>query len=192
MFDIHAHICDPIFDPDRSEVLKHAQSQGIQAIVVVGDDFSSSKAVLEFCEHFNARSSFSDLILLPCIGIHPSKVICAPSSTPFFRNENQNEVIPTCVENLGQREDCSCSMPDQGLGDQKASVVEQQQQPQEEDATDRQIREMISLIRENRNKIVGIGESLYVCFPLKLTNIFQSIFQLVSISPLFSSMEILE
>ena len=37
LVDVHAHICDPDFDHDRSDVLARAHQAGIAAIVAVGE-----------------------------------------------------------------------------------------------------------------------------------------------------------
>jgi TatD DNase family protein len=42
--DTHAHLCDPVFDPDRSEVLRRAVEAGIEAIIAVGENLSDAKS----------------------------------------------------------------------------------------------------------------------------------------------------
>jgi len=41
--DTHAHICDPVFDADRGEVLDRADRNGIGGIVCVGEDISDAR-----------------------------------------------------------------------------------------------------------------------------------------------------
>ena len=41
--DTHAHVCDPAFDEDRSEVLERAGEESIIAIIAVGETLSDAK-----------------------------------------------------------------------------------------------------------------------------------------------------
>ena len=41
--DTHAHICDPVFDEDRSKVLERAADAGITAIIAVGEDLADAR-----------------------------------------------------------------------------------------------------------------------------------------------------
>jgi Tat protein secretion system quality control protein TatD with DNase activity len=43
LVDTHAHICDPVFDDDRSEVLARAGDVGITAIIAVAEDLSDAR-----------------------------------------------------------------------------------------------------------------------------------------------------
>jgi TatD DNase family protein len=43
LVDVHAHICDPAFDPDRAEVLARAQRAGVAAIVAVGENLNDAR-----------------------------------------------------------------------------------------------------------------------------------------------------
>ena len=43
LVDVHAHICDPAFDPDRAEVLARAQWAGLTAIVAVGENLNDAR-----------------------------------------------------------------------------------------------------------------------------------------------------
>ena len=45
--DTHAHLCDPVFDPDRDEVLKRATAAGIGAVSLVGEDLKDARRNLE-------------------------------------------------------------------------------------------------------------------------------------------------
>jgi len=47
LVDVHAHICDPIFDRDRSDVLARARSAGVEAIISVGENHSDACKNLE-------------------------------------------------------------------------------------------------------------------------------------------------
>ena len=43
LVDVHAHICDPDFDPDRAEVLARAGQAGVAAIVAVGENLDDAR-----------------------------------------------------------------------------------------------------------------------------------------------------
>jgi TatD DNase family protein len=62
--DCHAHIADPVFDPDRGEVLERARAAGVSSVVAVGETLAEAKRVLELAgEHSE---------LLPCAGLYPT------------------------------------------------------------------------------------------------------------------------
>jgi len=42
LVDTHAHLCDPVFDPDLAEVLERAREAGISAVLSVGEDLSDA------------------------------------------------------------------------------------------------------------------------------------------------------
>ncbi len=50
LLDAHAHICDPIFDGDRREVLDRARQNGIEAIIAVGEDLRDARKNLELAQ----------------------------------------------------------------------------------------------------------------------------------------------
>jgi len=62
--DSHAHICDPVFDTDRDEVLKNAVDAGIAAIIAVGEDLSDAKRNIELAAKHP--------ILRPAAGLYPT------------------------------------------------------------------------------------------------------------------------
>ena len=41
--DVHAHLCDPAFDPDRADVLERARKAGVEAIVAVGETLDDAR-----------------------------------------------------------------------------------------------------------------------------------------------------
>ena len=43
LVDVHAHICDPDFDHDRSDVLARAHQAGVAAIVAVGETLADAR-----------------------------------------------------------------------------------------------------------------------------------------------------
>jgi TatD DNase family protein len=62
--DTHTHLCDPVFDPDRSEVLRRAVDAGIEAIIAVGENLSDAKKNLELAGNHP--------ILKPAAGLYPA------------------------------------------------------------------------------------------------------------------------
>ena len=62
--DTHAHICDPVFDDDRSEVLARAGDAGITAIIAVGEDLSDARK--------NIDLAADHPVLRPAAGLYPT------------------------------------------------------------------------------------------------------------------------
>ena len=52
LVDVHAHICDPDFDPDRAEVLVRAQRAGVTAIVAVGENLNDARKNVALAETY--------------------------------------------------------------------------------------------------------------------------------------------
>ncbi len=52
LVDVHAHICDPDFDPDRAEVLVRAQRAGVAAIVAVGENLNDARKNVELAKTY--------------------------------------------------------------------------------------------------------------------------------------------
>lgn len=64
MIDVHAHLADPVFDGDRSEVLQRAAAAGVQRVVTVGENLSDAERVLQL--------SVDHPMLAPCAGLYPT------------------------------------------------------------------------------------------------------------------------
>lgn len=64
VIDTHAHICDPVFDPDREKMLERARAAGLSAIIAVGEDLSDARHNLAMAE--------SHPILKPAAGLYPT------------------------------------------------------------------------------------------------------------------------
>ncbi len=64
LLDTHAHICDPLFDVDRAEVLDRARRSGVQAIIAVGEDLRDARKNLELAERHG--------MLKPAAGLYPT------------------------------------------------------------------------------------------------------------------------
>lgn len=65
MIDCHAHLASPVFDADRSEVLRRAHEAGVSEVLVVGEDAEDDQRVLEVCAQH--------AVLHPCVGLHPDR-----------------------------------------------------------------------------------------------------------------------
>lgn len=64
LVDTHAHICEPVFDPDRDAVLERAQKAGVAAVVAVGETLADARRNLELARiHPNLR---------PAAGLYPT------------------------------------------------------------------------------------------------------------------------
>ena len=64
MLDGHAHICDPVFDEDRSEVLARAKSIGVSSIIAVGENLDDAFKNLALAERYPE--------LKPAAGLYPT------------------------------------------------------------------------------------------------------------------------
>jgi TatD DNase family protein len=73
--DTHAHLCDPAFDPDRSEVIARARAAGATAIVCVGETLEDARRNLALSEE--------DTLLLPAAGLYPDRLDFAEAEAIF-------------------------------------------------------------------------------------------------------------
>ncbi|WP_319521894.1 TatD family hydrolase [uncultured Desulfosarcina sp.] len=64
LVDTHAHICDPVFDPDRNAVLERAQKAGVAGIVAVGETLADA--------HKNLELARVHPMLRPAAGLYPT------------------------------------------------------------------------------------------------------------------------
>ena len=62
--DTHAHICDPLFDEDRSEVLERAGDAGITAVIAVGENLFDARKNIDLAEKHS--------LLRPAAGLYPT------------------------------------------------------------------------------------------------------------------------
>ena len=51
--DAHAHLGDPVFDPDRALVLERAQAAGVVAILCVGETLADAERILALASEFS-------------------------------------------------------------------------------------------------------------------------------------------
>ena len=86
LVDTHAHICDPIFDPDRTEVLEKAEAVGVAAIVAVGEDISDART--------NIDLAGKHPLLRPAAGLYPTHLNTAAAHDmyAFIRQEREQLV----------------------------------------------------------------------------------------------------
>lgn len=64
LIDCHAHLCDPLFDADRQQVLDRALAAGVSAIVAVGETLEDARR--------NRRLAELHPQLLPAAGLYPT------------------------------------------------------------------------------------------------------------------------
>lgn len=64
LVDTHTHLCDPVFDTDRTEVLERARKAGVVAVVAVSETFLDAQRNLELAvQHPELR---------PAAGLYPT------------------------------------------------------------------------------------------------------------------------
>ncbi len=64
--DVHAHLCDAVFDPDRHEVLGRARQAGVVAVIAVGEDLADARKNLVLSE--------AHPMIRPAAGLYPTKL----------------------------------------------------------------------------------------------------------------------
>ena len=84
MIDTHAHLCDPVFDSDRAEVIERARSAGVSAIFTVGENLADAKLNIELAKKYPD--------LRPAAGLYPSYLDMnqAEALKAFIRIEKNN------------------------------------------------------------------------------------------------------
>ena len=84
--DAHAHMCDPVFDTDRPEVIRRAQAAGVGAIIAVGENLSDAKRNIELAANHPE--------LKPAAGLYPTYLDLnkAQAMVSFIRNE-RNKLV---------------------------------------------------------------------------------------------------
>jgi TatD DNase family protein len=86
LVDTHAHICDPLFDEDREEVLRNAAAAGVGAVIAVGENISDARKNIELAE--------AHPILRPAAGLFPTTLNPAQADEllAFIRSERSKLV----------------------------------------------------------------------------------------------------
>ena len=64
--DTHAHLCDPVFDPDRTFVLETALHAGVSCIIAVAEDIADAKKNLALADEHP--------MVLPAAGLFPTNL----------------------------------------------------------------------------------------------------------------------
>lgn len=64
LVDTHAHLCDVIFDADRTEVLERAQKVGVTAVIAVSETLADA--------HRNLELAQNHALLRPAAGLYPT------------------------------------------------------------------------------------------------------------------------
>jgi TatD DNase family protein len=64
VIDTHSHLCDPLFDRDRGDVVERAKNVGVSAIVVVSETLSDVHRTLELASRYP--------LLWPAGGLYPT------------------------------------------------------------------------------------------------------------------------
>jgi TatD DNase family protein len=86
LVDTHAHICDPTFDADRTEVLRRAAAAGVGAVIAVGENISDA--------HKNIELAAEHPMLRPAAGLYPTILDLdqAEQMNSFIRRERSKLV----------------------------------------------------------------------------------------------------
>jgi TatD DNase family protein len=86
IIDTHAHLGDPVFDPDRAEVLERARLAGVSAIICVSEDLSGARKNLELAGSYP--------MLKPAAGLYPAHLDLAQAEDiiSLIRREHHNLV----------------------------------------------------------------------------------------------------
>ncbi len=87
--DTHSHIQFKTFDNDRDEIIQNSLTAGVEAIVAVGTDLSSSKRAVEVAEKYPS--------VYASVGIHPHHVFSYQSAVISYQQEM--EEIEILVKN---------------------------------------------------------------------------------------------
>lgn len=84
--DTHTHLCDPVFDKDRAEVLKRARAAGIKAIISVSENLSDAER--------NKELAAAHPELHPAAGLYPTHLDLnqAKALHAFIRREQSRLV----------------------------------------------------------------------------------------------------
>ncbi|NLT68752.1 MAG: TatD family hydrolase [Acidobacteria bacterium] len=64
LVDTHAHLCDPVFDSDRAQVLERAKAAGVEAVIAVGETLEDAEK--------NLQLAVSYPMILPAAGLYPT------------------------------------------------------------------------------------------------------------------------
>ena len=84
--DAHAHLCDPVFDTDRTAVIKRARAAGVGAIIAVGENLSDAKRNIELGANHPE--------LKPPAGLYPTHLDLNKAKAIFsFISNERNKLV---------------------------------------------------------------------------------------------------
>jgi len=92
LVDTHAHLCDPVFDADRSIVLERARKHGICAVISVGENLSDAET--------NIRLAQLHPMIRPAAGLYPTHLdlTLADQMHQFIRTHRETLI---CIGEVG-------------------------------------------------------------------------------------------
>lgn len=86
IIDTHTHLCDPVFDTDREQVLRRACEAGVAAVITVSENLDDARKNLELASQFPR--------LHPAAGLYPDCLDTEAAGTmiTFIRRERKKLV----------------------------------------------------------------------------------------------------
>ena len=83
VIDTHTHLCDPVFDPDREQVLYRAEAAGVRSVITVAEDLTDAKRNLELAAQYPQ--------LKAAAGLYPTHLDLEAAETmmAFIRKERE-------------------------------------------------------------------------------------------------------
>jgi TatD DNase family protein len=83
--DVHAHLADPVFDPDRAAVLERARAAGVVAILCVGETLADAERIVALAREHP--------LLRPCAGLYPTHLdLAAERDLAAFIREHRESL----------------------------------------------------------------------------------------------------
>jgi TatD DNase family protein len=73
LIDTHAHLCDPVFDGDRADVLSRARAEGVAGVIAVGETLDDARRNLDLASRHPG--------IYPAAGLYPTHVDAGLAST---------------------------------------------------------------------------------------------------------------
>jgi len=92
LVDTHAHLCDPVFDPDRADVLERAQNAGVSAVLSVSEDLLDAEKNLQLAARYP--------IVRAGAGLYPTQLdLDLAEKMHTFIRRHKNELV--CIGEVG-------------------------------------------------------------------------------------------